>query len=246
MAPLSAAQLFALWEPSSAAPAHRRLEPLVASLFPGEAIESDTLGARNRRLLALHAEVSDAAIEARLRCGRCGTDNAFELPVADILACPVPDPAARVTVRAGKRRLTFRLPRMADLNAAAACDPDDALGLIVERCRIGGAGPVPAAAVGRLSARFEALDPAARILVDLACAECGSALSASVDLAEFVAAGVDGLVDRLQREIHVLAGAYGWTEGEILALPPPRRRGYLAMIAAQAARPAPAPQVRRA
>jgi len=244
MAPLSAAQLFALWEPSSAAPAHRRLEPLVAALFPGEAIGSDTLGARNRRLLALHAELSDAPIEARLRCPECGTDNAFEVPAAAILACPVPDPATRVRVRSAGRRLTFRLPRMADL-AAAAGAPDDALGLIVARCRTGrGAGPVSAAAVERLSARFEALDPAARILVDLACAECASPLRASVDLAEFVAAGVERLVDRLQREIHVVAGAYGWSESAILALPPERRRRYVAMIAAQPAQPA--GQARRA
>jgi hypothetical protein len=245
MAPLSAARLIALWEPSSAAPAHQRLEPLVAALSPGEAIDRDTLGARNRRLLALHAALSDAPIEARLRCGQCGTDNSFVVPAAAILACPVPDPAARVGIRVGSRRLTFRLPCMADLRVAAG-DPGDALGLIVARCRIGGDGPVPAAVVERLSARFEALDPAARIVVDLGCAECGAALRASVDLAEFVAAGVDRLVEQLQREIHVIASAYGWTEREILALPPSRRRRYVAMIAARpAAAPAPA-QVRRA
>ena len=243
MAPLSAEQLFALWEPSSAAPAHRRLEPLVAALFPDEAIERDTLGARNRRLLALHEQLSGAPIEARLRCGECGTDNAFEVPAADTLACPVPDRSARVAIRSGGRRLTFRLPLMADL-AAAAGDGADPLGLIVERCRTGGEGPVPAAVVERLSARFEALDPAARIVVDLGCAECGSPLRASVDLAEFVAAAAQRLADRLQREIHVLAGAYGWSEGAILALPPERRRRYVAMIAAQPAQPA--AQVRRA
>ena len=237
MAPLSAAQLFALWEPSSSAPAHRRLEPLVAALFPGEAIERDTLGARNRRLLALHAELSDAPIEARLRCPQCGTDNAFEVPAADILDCPVPDPGTRVGIRSGNRRLSFRLPCMADL-AAAAGAADDALGLIVARCRIGGGEPVSAAVVERLSARFEALDPAARIIVDIGCAECRSPLRASVDLAEFLAAGVERLVGQLQREIHVVAGAYGWSEDAILALPPERRRRYVAMIAAQPAQPA--------
>lgn len=246
MASLSAARLLALWEPSSAAPAHQRLEPLVAALFAGEAVERDTLGGRNRRLLALHADLNDAPIEARLRCGRCGTDNAFAVPAAEILACPVPDPAARAIVRSGNRRLAFRLPRMEDLKAAAG-DPDDALALIVARCRIGGTGSVPAAVVARLAARFEALDPAARILVDLACAECAAPLRASVDLAEFVAADIDRLIDRLQREIHVIARAYGWTESEILAVPAGRRRRYVAMIVAQmAAQSAPAPQARRA
>ncbi len=249
MAPLSAAQLIALWEPS-AAPAHRRLEPLLAALDPGRAIDRDTLGARNRRLLALHAELGEASMEARLRCASCGTDNEFTVPAADILACPAPPPTARVTIRCGRRRLTFRLPHMADLAAAAGAGPDDALHRIVARCRIGGAAddPVPAAVLARLSARFEALDPAARIVVDLSCAECRSALRASVDIAEFVAIGIDRMVERLFREIHVVAQAYGWTEAAILALPAERRRRYVAMIVAAGAgaQPARTPQALRA
>jgi hypothetical protein len=248
MAMLSAAQLFALWEPASGAPAHQRLEPLVAALNPGEAIAQDTLGARNRRLLALQAALGEPPPGAHLRCRQCGTDNEFAVPAADILACPVPAASARVVIRSGSRRLTFRLPRMADLSEAASSEPGDALGLIVARCRIGGApdDPIPPAAVARLAARFEALDPAARILIDLACAECGAALRATVDLAEFAAAAVERLIDRLQREIHVIAGAYGWTESEILALPQSRRRRYVAMIAAQPAAAEPAPRVRQA
>jgi hypothetical protein len=246
MAMLSAAQLVALWEPASAAPPHQRLEPLIAALHPGEAIDQDTLGARNRRLLALHAALGDAPLEARLRCRHCATDNEFTVPAAAILACRVPVSTARVSLRSGSRRLTFRLPRMADLNEAASSGTPDVLGLIVARCRIGGVpgDPVPASVAARLSARFEALDPAARILVDLACAHCRAALTASVDLAEFVAAAVERNVERLFREIHLIAGDYGWTESEILALPPARRRRYVAMIAAQGA--APAARVRRA
>jgi hypothetical protein len=248
MASLSAARLVALWEPASGAPAHQRLEPLVAALYPGEAIEEDTLGARNRRLLALKAALGGPPLEARLRCGRCATDNSFTVPADEILACPVPDPAARVDLRAGGRRLSFRLPRMGDLKAAAS-RPGQALAHIVAQCRVGGAdGPVPAAVVARLAARFEALDPAGRIVVDLACAECRAALRASVDLAEFVAVAIDRAVDGLLRDVHLLASAYCWSEDAILALPPSRRRRYLAMIATSdpAARPVPAPRMLQA
>jgi hypothetical protein len=250
MASLSAAQLVALWESPSGAPAHQRLEPLIAAFAPDRTIERDTLGARNRRLLALHSALLGTVLEARLRCGRCRTENEFTIPSADILACPVPASSARVTVRSGGKRLVFRLPRMGDLAAAAAAGRDRLLPRIAARCQTGGdrGGPVPAAVLARLSARFEALDPAARIVVDLVCADCKTPLRASVDIAEFVATGIDRHVARLLREVHILARAYGWTEAEILALPPGRRQLYLSMIAEEgaAAQDEPVPRARRA
>lgn len=229
----SAAQLIALWDGSPAVSAHRRLEPLLAAMEPGAALGRDTLGVRNRRLLALHRSLSDAPLDARLRCAACGTDNEFAVPAASILDCRAPDPAARAVVRSGRRRLTFRLPLMADIEAAPGPAAEDALAHIVARCRIGGkpGERVCAPVLARLAARFESLDPAARIVVALRCAECRGALRATIDIAEFVAADVERIVDRLLREIDVIARAYGWTEHDILALPAARRRRYVAMIA---------------
>jgi len=232
----TAAQLIWLWDRRSAAPAHCRLEPLLAAMEPQAVLGDDTLGMRNRRLLALHAAVSETPLDARLRCAACGTDNEFRVPAAAILACPAPGPATRVTIAFGRRRLTFRLPLMADIHAARGSEAADILAQIVARCRIAPAGddPVPEAVLARLAARFEELDPAARIVVDLRCAECRATLLASVDIAEFVAARIDAIVDGLLRQIDVIAGAYGWSERAILALPAARRAAYVEMIAARA------------
>lgn len=233
----TAAQLIALWDRSSGAPAHRRLERLLAATEPQAALDSDTLGGRNRRLLALHGALSDSPLEARLRCAACQTDNEFAVPAAAILACPAPDPAARVRIGTGRGRLTFRLPSMSDIHAVNGARAEEALARIVARCRVGpGDGEPPGTVVlERLATRFEALDPAARIVVDLRCAECRAALRASVDIAEFVAAAVDLIVDGLLRQIDAIARAYGWSERAILALPGERRATYVAMIAARAA-----------
>jgi hypothetical protein len=233
----TAAQLIALWDRSSEASAHRRLERLLAATEPQAALDADTLGARNRRLLALHAALSDAPLDARLRCAACRTDNEFAVPAAAILACRAPDPAVRVRIGTGPSRLTFRLPLMSDIQAVNGVPAGDALARIVSRCRVGpGEGePLGAVALARLATRFEALDPAARIVVDLRCAECRAALRASVDIAEFVAAAVDLVVDGLFRQIDAIARAYGWSERAILALPAARRATYVAMIAARAA-----------
>ena len=238
----TAAQLIALWDRSRETSAHRRLELLLAATEPRTALEADTLGARNRRLLEMHAALSDAPLKARLRCASCATDNEFAVPAAAIRACPAPDAAVRVRIGARGSRQTFRLPLMTDIHAASSGPAHEALARIVARCRVGPGegGPIGGSALARLAKRFEALDPAAAIAVDLECAECRAGLRASVDIAEFVAASVDLIVEDLYRQIDAIARAYGWSERAILALPPARRGTYAAMIAARpAAREAP-------
>lgn len=233
----TAAQLIGLWDRSSGTSAHRRLERLLTATEPRATLDSDTLGARNRRLLELHSSLSDSPLDARLRCAACQTDNEFQVPAEAILACPAPDAAVRVRIGTGRARRTFRLPLMSDIHAVGGAPARDALARIVERCKVGPGegGPIGAAALERLAGRFEALDPAARIVVDLSCAECEAALRASVDIAEFVAAAIDLVVDGLFRQIDSIARAYGWSEREILALPAGRRGNYMAMIAARTA-----------
>ena len=63
--------------------------------------------------------------------------------------------------------------------------------------------------------------------IALRCPVCAHAWSQDFDIAAFFWAELEGRVERILREIHALAGAYGWTETEILELPPGRRQRYL-------------------
>jgi hypothetical protein len=231
MAAPSAAVLMDVWDPAPDAPPHRWLAALLAATDGAEAIDADTLGDRNRRLLRLHRALVGKPLDARVRCVHCAAESEFALPVEAILATPVPAPDARAHVRAGRRTLSFRLPRMADIEAAS--DPsadDDVRRMVLEGCRIRGDGAIPDGAVERLGQMFETLDPAANITVNIACSGCARAIAASVDVATFVALDLDRLVDRLFRDIDLIASAYGWSEHAILGLAPERRRRYIAMI----------------
>jgi hypothetical protein len=123
---------------------------------------------------------------------------------------------------------------MADLDALdRASSAVQVRRTVVERCRIAegeDAGAVPDEVAEQLGVRLDALDPAANIVVTIACAGCDRALAASVDLATFVARDLDRVVDDAFRDIDILASAYGWDEAAILALPPSRRRRYVTMI----------------
>jgi hypothetical protein len=129
----------------------------------------------------------------------------------------------------------------AGLEAWAACDACgeqlefemNTRELITQHAGPTGAEPAAAVTVGshrfRLpSSRDLALaDPLAEARVQLTCPGCGHEWDDTLDLALFVWAEVEARAKRLLLDVHQLARAYGWTEGEILALSERRRRFYL-------------------
>lgn len=224
MAGLGAAELVEAWTPRERRPAHARLAPLLAAAAGAEPIAGDTLGRRNQRLLAFHAEQVGGTLEAQVACAACGAQNEFVVPAEAILACPAP-PA---TVAVDDAR--FRLPTMADLAELDDAGPGSASEVLIRHCRLSG-GEARADAVARA---FEAADPAAAVEVEVVCADCGAVHLASVDVAVFVAAALDRLVEGYLRDVDRLARAYGWSEREILALPPHRRKLYVELSAGAA------------
>ena len=235
MTAYTAGQLLSFWDPVENAPAHRRLGSLLAGIDGGDASRNETLGERNRRLLRLHRTLVGTPLEAHIKCARCGVDNEFTIPADSILAAPAAAPEAHVRIRTRGGSLTFRLPRMDDVEAASdATALRDVRRAVLERCLVAGAvDAITDVAVERLGREFEARDPAANVLVTISCAGCPGTLAASVDLAAFIAADLDRMLAALYRDIDAIASTYGWDERTILSLPPSRRRRYVAMIAAR-------------
>ncbi len=76
-----------------------------------------------------------------------------------------------------------------------------------------------------------AADPFAELLVTLTCPACSHEWSAVLDPVEFVWERLERWARHLGDDVHVLASAYGWSEADILALTPQRRRLYLEAVA---------------
>lgn len=195
---------------------HARLDRLLCAATPAATLAADSLGQRNQRLLALHAALGLDAPEAVAACPACSALAEFRLPADDVLALPAP--AADMVEAAGQR---FRLPRMADVLSPSPLP-------LAQRCHADGT-PVPAAVAAAAARALDKLDPAADVVIDLACTACGTAFRAAVDIAALVADGLDRLVAGLYRDIDALARSYGWSEAAILALPAERRRRYVAL-----------------
>lgn len=246
MTTASLSSLFDHW-PTGSGAAHGRLTALLrASGADDAALAADTLGTRNRRLIALHDIWVGGAIEAQVACTACATMNSFAVPKDAMRALPPAERDAFVAVPYDGRELAYRVPTMADIDAVG--EAADLRLAMLDRCAVGveavPAADLDAATLDAIEAAFDRADPLASIVVESACSGCGAALAASVDLAAFVATDLDRLHAALLRDVDTIAAAYGWSEREIVALPAERRARYVTIIADRRAGPVARQRVR--
>ncbi len=194
-----------------------------------------TLGAQRRRLLLeLQRQVGDVAA-LRCRCPACGEQIAFDVDLQSLLdALPAGDSATEHRLEHGAWQLRFRLPAPDDLLALAdERDEQTFASALLRRCvldmREHGeiAAELPPLLCDQLSARMEALDPAASVAFSVTCTACAHGWSAPFDPARALMESVQVEAEALLLDIDTLAQRYGWSEDQVLALPPMRRQAYL-------------------
>lgn len=227
------AELLEIWE--SGLPAGPVRRALLLQGLAGETSADLPVGARDRHLFATRRTLFGERLTERLTCPDCETEQEFDFDVANVLAI---EPAAtdRVAVESGDWHVVFRLPTSADLLAAAAAPPA-ARSVLLARCALvveHQGQPVddepPADVVALVANAAAEADPAADVRVAMPCVECGRRNTATVDIAAHLWAELDNWARSLLLDVHVLATAYGWTEPDVLALSPTRRRHYLELV----------------
>lgn len=177
----------------------------------------------------------------------CGKQLDLDLQVTDLLLPPCPRPKQlyekTFKLNGSRIRARFRLPVGADQEAVARLATTDAVRAgeeIFRRCvvRLRRRGEKKllslqeyaralTAQVGRAMAE---LDPQAELILNLTCPECSSAFSAPLDAAGFFFRELGNGLNRLYREVHLLAYHYHWSESEILSLTSRKRRLYLDLL----------------
>ena len=88
---------------------------------------------------------------------------------------------------------------------------------------------LPETALQAMVREMERADPQSNLHIRLACPACGHRWQALFDIVSFLWAEINHWAERTLRAVHVLAGAYGWREADILAMSPTRRQMYLEM-----------------
>ena len=224
---LSATELLSVWERgNSQLPLQRALTVLTAASpeTSSDSLASLTIGQRDTRLLALREMMFGSELTGVTDCPECGEKIELSLNCSDLHSVTKSEPPAELEVQSNGRELRFRLPTSADLLAVSS--PEE----LLERCLLSGGNHLTEDVVAVAGEKMSCADSMADVHLALNCPSCGHKWEAPFDIVAFLWHEISATARRLLREVHTLASEYGWTESEILALNPARRRTYLEMI----------------
>lgn len=169
-------------------------------------------------------------------CGHCGESFDFHVQQSALPVKPARADGPETTAETSLGTCRLRSPTGADQEAVAAiADDAEALRVLARRCVSSLSGQslegsdrleLGDADLEAVEEALEAVSPEVTLTVRARCPECRGDNDVWVD--PYLT--LWGRGDELFAEIHTLAGAYGWSEEEILRLPRTRRRIYLRLV----------------
>jgi len=240
---LTAAATLDLWEQADDLPPVERAIALAVAADPSSdaaAVARLPLGRRDRRLLRLRSELTSRPLDATAACPACGERVEFAAD-AQALAAMADGAVASVSeaLEAEGYSVSWRPPDSDDVIAASTAGTAAAAErILLARCVTVASGPrgavdaaeLPPAVRDAVSQAMAAADPLAEIVVSVTCPACGISFEADLDVAGFAWSELRARARRLLHEVALLARAFGWTEGQVLALPERRRAAYLDLV----------------
>jgi len=236
----TASQLLDVWEHGRFRTPAERARLLVALAAPAPTDPGGlSIGRRDQTLLELRERIFGPRLAGLAQCPACACEIELDLPVDRLRAGAASSAVEPYSLRSDGYEVRFRLPTVDDLAAVGAMDGAPArrsslLRQCVTEARLNGA-PAPAdslpdAVTLAISERMAELDPQGDIRLDLQCPECAHRWQAPLDVVSYLWSEIHAWAQRMLRDVHDLACAYGWSEADILAMGATRRDAYLELI----------------
>ncbi|MEO7013907.1 MAG: hypothetical protein ABI127_06305 [Dokdonella sp.] len=211
--------------------------------------QSLSIGDRDACLFLLKASLFGDEMQTVAPCPHCGERLESRIAVGDVCA-PLehwPEPRDPIEFRHATYEVRFRLPCSEDLSALSIAPVPDASALnrnalptdsLLGRCVLSAernghaltADALPFGIRHRIEQAMSENDPIADMHMAMTCPACGHAWSAALDIVDYLWGELDDWAQDLLSEVHTLARAYAWTECDILAMAPVRRRYYLDLL----------------
>lgn len=194
----------------------------------GERARALPIGTRLGALVAVTRLSGRRELSRVFRCAGCDEEFEVELEL-DALASAqqTAEADAPAPVEWGGTTYRLRRPTGDDLRRWRGSPPSDAE---IAEALGGPDDDAPAELLSAIEASLDAADPLVDAAVRSACPACGAAAELPVDLEGELLALARCDQDELLEDVAALADAFHWSEHDILALPPRRRRRYLALI----------------
>jgi hypothetical protein len=239
MRALTSDELLEIWEAGRYATPTVRSILLLSAVFPEERenLAIVPLGALNALLIRVRAWLFGPTFNCLANCPECNSLVETSLSVTDLLSHQTESPQNLPSVYSltiKQQTLEFRLPTASDLLAATQgeCRSIERLAarLVCGRKATEAADvdyKLDDDVIAAIEKHVLELDPLSQIRVGLTCPNCRRGWSEVLQVISFLWAEIDTLMKRLLADVARLASRFGWSEREILALAPERRRSYL-------------------
>lgn len=188
----------------------------------------------DRQLARLRQALFGDPMACLVDCPACGEPLEFDLSARDVAEALQDAPPE--TVRHDGWAIAIRPLDSRDLAAAARSDDlGGAADILLRRAIAGVSGPqgeaafdaLPAPVARIVEAHIGEREGASEIALDLNCAGCGKGWTTAFDIGAYLWAEIETARRRLIAEVATLAARFGWSEADLLAMSPARRRAYL-------------------
>ena len=198
-----------------------------------------SIGQRDAWLLSLREAAFGPQLVAVAGCSECGERLEWTFETADLRIRPDIDPDRGLAIDTDGYHVAFRLPNSLDLAVVANLrDVESARLELLRRCisiaqyagRQLRSDELPETVVASVVERMSEADPQADLRLNLTCPACGHRWGALFDIEAFFWREISAWAERVIKEVHTLASAYGWRESEVLNLSPSRRQLYLSLV----------------
>lgn len=242
MRALSVPELLSVWENGiSQTPVERGLALLAAACpdVPRSGLAELTIGQRDARLLTLREWTFGPRLESVVPCPQCKDKVELVFEVASVRVDSPAETSPVLHLGSAGYSLQMRPPNSEDV---AAIGTERAVEqkrlLLFERCLLAAtrngeqvsADELPPEAIVAAADHLANADPQADVQLNISCPSCGNNWTAAFDILAFFWHEIEAWACRALLDVHALAIAYGWSEHDILALSPARRRLYLEMV----------------
>lgn len=201
-----------------------------------EVIWGWSLNRRIQALLSVVIATQGKALDIQVPCAQPECGELFELPL-DLNLFQQPETDTPIEYHVDNAALQLRLPNGFDqlkwmglVNAQAFVTMASDLIVSVEGKRPEAGWSVDSDWLESLGERLEEYDRLTALQLQTRCPLCDVAMKVDFDLEHYLLELLLHKQIRVLRDIHHLASVYHWTETEIMALTPQRRRSYLALI----------------
>lgn len=235
-----------VWEEGEGREPWYKAVKILSHAFPGveeKELMEWSIGRRNTCLLELRRLMFYSPIESFLKCPGCARQIGYKLNAKDMGAILPPGSPIlsrqEFSLTLEDVEIQFRSLDSRDIEAVDnSSDSGNAAVVrrkLMERAVIRAvkdgnnlnADQLPDSIMNTLREKMSDYDPGFEIRLALECPFCGHKWAVCFDILTFLWTEIKKQAQDLLQEVHILAGAYGWSEKDILDMSAARRQYYL-------------------